>query len=162
MEKKTENCWFCSNCQQDYYGNPSPAVEVAIFNDKDEVLLSERGLEPNKGKWDMPGGFVDPGEQIEVALPREMKEELDLRATDLSKPVFVRSYTGKYPWGKTTYDILVFLFVVRIQTDKKLKAQDDVASVKWVKPEDIDQNELSIPKLYDYILECKTALEART
>lgn len=159
-EKKAKGQWYCPNCRQDYYVNPNPAVEVAFFNEEGKVLLAERGEEPSKGKWDLPGGFIDLEESAETALVREIKEELELNPGDYAQPKFVRSYEAKYPWGKVTYDIVVFMFVARIKPGVILRAQDDVASVKWIKPEDIDKTELSNENLDQYILECKAALES--
>ena len=43
---------------------------------QDEVLVAVRARNPGKGLLDLPGGFVDPGESLEVALYRELQEEL--------------------------------------------------------------------------------------
>lgn len=154
LQPKQERCWYCPSCKQDYYDNPRPCVELAIFNSKGEVLLSKRAFEPMKGKWDMPGGFVDMNEVIEEAVLRELEEELQLPPEVISTPKYVRSYTGRYPWGKENYHTLVSVFVTKLKKeDIPIEPQDDVAKVKWVKPEDVDQSELSIPNLKEYIHE---------
>lgn len=158
LDKQEDNIWRCDSCDQTYYANPKPCVELAIFNDKGEVLLAERAHEPWKGKYDMPGGFIDIGERAEVAVLRELKEELDLDADAVTKPKFLRTYLGDYVWGKETYKNIILLFVSRLKSDQEILAQDDVASTKWISPDDINREDLSLQELYDYIQEARAAL----
>jgi len=54
------------------------AVAV-IINDKDEIFISRRSAEQHQGnKWEFPGGKVEPDESVEIALRREIKEELGI------------------------------------------------------------------------------------
>jgi NAD+ diphosphatase len=50
-----------------HYANPKPAVEIVLCRD-DKILISKRGINPGKGTFDMPGGFVELNESAEVAL----------------------------------------------------------------------------------------------
>ena len=59
------------------YRNPALAVDAAVRRG-DEVLLIQRGNEPWKGAWALPGGFVDYGEDPRVAVLRELQEETGL------------------------------------------------------------------------------------
>ena len=59
------------------YRNPALAVDAAVRRG-DEVLLIQRGNEPWKGAWALPGGFVDYGEDPRDAVLRELEEETGL------------------------------------------------------------------------------------
>lgn len=53
-----------------------------VFDDKDRILLLEHVFRPDS-RWGIPGGFLNKGEQPEVALRRELREEVALEVTDV-------------------------------------------------------------------------------
>ena len=70
----------CESCGYAAFFNPKP-VGCALARDADgRVWLARRGFEPGRGRWSMPGGFVDLGETVEAAIAREIEEELAVRA----------------------------------------------------------------------------------
>jgi len=87
------------------YRDPKVAVAV-IIADQRGILLQQRAMEPRKGLWTFPSGYVDRGEQIERAAEREIQEELGLRVTlshllsvysEPDNPVVLIVYTGVVP-----------------------------------------------------------------
>jgi ADP-ribose pyrophosphatase YjhB (NUDIX family) len=77
----------CPNCGYGAFYNPKPVACAITANPDGNVILLRRGFEPNRGRWSMPGGFVDLGESVEDAAIRETKEETNLvgvysRSTD--------------------------------------------------------------------------------
>jgi ADP-ribose pyrophosphatase YjhB (NUDIX family) len=66
----------CPNCGYGAFYNPKPVACAITANPQDEIILARRGFEPNRGRWSMPGGFVDLGESVEQAAMRETKEEI--------------------------------------------------------------------------------------
>jgi NADH pyrophosphatase NudC (nudix superfamily) len=73
-EKRVE----CPGCGFVAYANPAPTATAVIEDGEGRVLLGRRALEPDKDRWDLPGGFVDEGEHPLEALRRELREEAAL------------------------------------------------------------------------------------
>jgi 8-oxo-dGTP diphosphatase len=76
---------------------PALAVDVVI-KVRGGVVLVKRKNEPYRGKWAMPGGFVEYGEMVEKAAVREAKEETGLEIK-LDRLVGVYSEPGRDPRG---------------------------------------------------------------
>ena len=70
----------CSACGFVFYFNAASAV-AAIIQKDNTILLTTRAREPEKGKLDLPGGFVDHNETAQEALQREIREELNIEIT---------------------------------------------------------------------------------
>lgn len=140
----------CLGCGNISYRNPAPTAEIAFFNKSGEILLAKRGIEPNKGKYDLPGGFVDLGESIEEALSREIAEELDLQPNDYSQPVFCQSWVGNYAFSKDTVVTLNFLFAARLHSTQPT-ALDDVAELIFVALDNLDEISFSCPQYPEII-----------
>lgn len=64
----------CSDCRTIHYADPKVAVGVAVFRD-DRLLLVRRVMEPGRGRWTVPGGYLDIGEDPRAAAAREVAEE---------------------------------------------------------------------------------------
>ncbi|RJP84103.1 MAG: NUDIX hydrolase [Desulfobacteraceae bacterium] len=69
---------FCSSCQAPIYENPVPAVCLVTINARQQVLLVKRSVDPQKGFWCLPGGFMELHETPEGAGLRELREETGL------------------------------------------------------------------------------------
>jgi len=115
------------------YDFPRPAVtvDIIIFRlsaDDPEVLLIERGNDPYKGQWALPGGFVDKDEALEHAVARELEEETGLKDILLTQ-MHTFGDPGRDPRGHT-----VAVVYVGYLTDKaEAIAGDDAARVEWFK-----------------------------
>src|SRR5207247_8513149 len=72
----------CPACGSIYYANSAPAVEGVLERDG-KVLLTKRGIEPRRGYWDLPGGFLEEGEEPLEGLAREFREETGLAVRPL-------------------------------------------------------------------------------
>lgn len=91
------------------YLDPKVAAAVIIADGRG-ILLQQRAMEPRRGLWTFPSGYVDRGEQVERAAEREVREELGLsvRLTHLlgvysetGNPVVLIVYTGEVPGDAT-------------------------------------------------------------
>lgn len=80
----------CDRCTWRWYANPRPAAAVLVERLADggqvEILLLRRAVEPGSGAWDLPAGYLDPGESFEQAAVREALEEsgLSIELADLT------------------------------------------------------------------------------
>ena len=126
--------YSCSTCQFTFYQNVASAVMVAICCG-DEILVATRARAPGKGMWDLPGGFVDPDESLEQAVKRELYEELGLV---VEKSCYLGSNPNTYPYKGIVYKTCDCFFLVELQDKPDLVAQDDVASIEWIKREELE------------------------
>ena len=67
----------CGSCGWTFYPHPELAVNVVVLWEG-KVVLIRRGIEPFKGSWALPGGFVTYGEEPTAAAVREVREETGL------------------------------------------------------------------------------------
>lgn len=68
----------CPRCFWIRYLNPLPCSAAFVANSHDEILLVQRGVEPGRGKWGLPSGFIEIEETPEEACLRELQEETGL------------------------------------------------------------------------------------
>lgn len=93
-------------------------------------MLVERGREPLKGYWSLPGGLVETGESLEEALKREIMEEtgLDVRPVSLFE-IFQRIMRDAS--GRPEYHYVLADYVCKV-VGGELRAGDDVSRAQWV------------------------------
>ncbi|MGL4357064.1 MAG: NUDIX hydrolase [Aeromonas popoffii] len=140
LQKCSEKEFVCG-CGFHYFQNVASAVMVALCW-QDEVLVAVRGRAPGKGLLDLPGGFVDPGESLEEALVRELKEELGL---DLGRevPRYVGSFANVYPYDDVVYHTSDTVFILELAHKPAVVAADDVAACEWRKLADLSPTEFA-------------------
>ena len=68
----------CAECGHILYVNPRLVVTVLPITDAGEIILIRRGIEPGKGWWAQPGGFLEVDETVNQAAIRETLEETGL------------------------------------------------------------------------------------
>jgi len=106
------------------YNSPKLTVDGVVIKDK-KILLIKRKKQPFKGKWALPGGFVEYGEKTEDATVREVLEETGLK-TKISHLVGVYSDPDRDPRGHT----ITVVYLLEI-CNGSLKSGDDVSDVKF-------------------------------
>lgn len=102
--------FICRKCAFTYYHNVAAAVAAILEYDK-KIVLIKRAKEPGRGKLDLPGGFVDPGESAEDAVIREVKEELNI---EIKKPKYLGSYPNIYKYEDVLYHTCDLFFYCKI------------------------------------------------
>ncbi|MFM5466503.1 NUDIX domain-containing protein [Aeromonas veronii] len=126
---------FRCGCGFHFFQNVATAVMVALCW-QDEVLVAVRARNPGKGLLDLPGGFVDPGESLEVALVRELQEELGLDVS-VQPFIYLGSYPNIYPYDSITYHTCDTFFAIRLNEKPVIQPADDVAAFQWLKIRDV-------------------------
>ncbi len=98
----------CEACGFELYLNPAAAVAGVIVDGQGRMVVLVRGKEPGQGRWDLPGGFVDPGDTAEEAIRREVREEVGLEVTAVR---YLGSWPNVYEYGGVRYRTLDLGFV---------------------------------------------------
>jgi ADP-ribose pyrophosphatase YjhB (NUDIX family) len=113
---------------------PVPGVGALVI-DNGRILLVERGREPLKGYWSLPGGAVETGERLAEALRREVREETGLEIEILHLlEIFERiTMTGD---GRTEYHFILMDYICR-PTGGMLQASDDASRAEWFREDEI-------------------------
>ena len=103
--------------------------------DAGRILLVERGREPLKGWWSLPGGAVETGERLSDAIKREVLEETNLSVDAIEAVgIFERLMYDAADCIEYHYVLIDYLCQVR---GGELRAGDDSSNVAWVKREDL-------------------------
>jgi ADP-ribose pyrophosphatase YjhB (NUDIX family) len=115
---------FCKVCVRPLYENPVPATCLVVVNVQNQILLVKRDIEPKKGQWCLPGGFIELGESPEDGALRELSEETGLAGrTDRLMGVLTTPSTHYH-------SVLMVGYLVR-QFEGDPVAGDDAADVQW-------------------------------
>lgn len=107
---------------------PAIAVDCVIFDREGNLLVIERKNEPYKGKYALPGGFVEYGETVETAARRELREETGLKVGQIHL-VGVYSNPQRDPRGHT----ISVAYVAVATRGARVRGGDDAASAEFVK-----------------------------
>lgn len=107
----------------------------ALILRRNRILLVERGREPLKGFWSLPGGVLETGETLESAVVREVFEETGLKVKPLSiVEVFERIIRDEN--GEAEYHYVLIDYLCRV-TGGDVCAGDDVSRAEWVARRDL-------------------------
>ena len=116
------------------YNYPRAAVTVdclvyRLANSAREILLIQRKNEPYKGKWALPGGFLEMDENLHDAAVRELREE-----TGLSIPVLEQFHTFDAVDRDPRHRTISTVFIGKPgKGSGTLKAASDASEAKWFK-----------------------------
>lgn len=127
----------CTDCNFVLYHNIAAAVAI-IFKHQDKILFTVRNVDPDKGRWDLPGGFIDPNETAEEAACREIKEELGLQIS-LNDLTYITTAPNNYLFKNVPYRTMDIFYECELQSDEiAINAHDEIKELIWVERTQID------------------------
>lgn len=125
-------------------------VDCVVFGLDDEalrVLLVERGVEPNKGQWALPGGFVRDDESVDDAARRELAEE-----TGLTKVYLEQLYTfgdlARHPRER----MVTVAYYALVNASSRVTGATDAARAAWFDVKDLPALVFDHTKIFDTAL----------
>lgn len=104
------------------------SVVAAIIKKEKKVFIAKRGYGEFKGKWEFPGGKIEPGETGEEAVVREIKEEL-------KADIEVEKFFSEINDNRGDICFNVKFYICKLKSDKMEVAEH--LDYKWVEPKDI-------------------------
>ena len=131
------------------YPHPSVTTDCVIFGfngERLQVLLIERGIEPFKGRWAFPGGFLKMDETAEEGAKRELKEETGLENAYIQQ---LHTFSAPNRDPRERVITIAYYALVNIQ---EVKGGDDAASARWFPLDEIPPLAFD----HDYILRMAT------
>jgi ADP-ribose pyrophosphatase YjhB (NUDIX family) len=122
----------CPHCGYAAFFNPAPVASVIPLAADGRIWLARRGIQPGRGLWSMPGGYVDLGETVEEAAHRELREELDVEI-ELDRLVGV--------YSKPEDRVILIVFAARALTTPS--TSEEALEVRAFAPDEIPWDELA-------------------
>jgi len=123
----------CEGCGSIHYLNPRVVASV-IVEHGGRLLLQQRAMEPSRGLWTFPGGFLEIGETPEEGAVREAREEVGLEVT-------VRSLLGIYT--RRQHGIVLVVYEGTSTSNEARVADWESTAVRWFAPDEIPWAEIA-------------------
>jgi ADP-ribose pyrophosphatase YjhB (NUDIX family) len=124
----------CTACGFVHYDSSAPTASALLVDAAGRVLLARRAIEPERGAWDLPGGFLEAAEHPLDGLRRELHEETGL---DVEPVEFFGVWMDVYGDGGAPTLNLYWL----CRADGEPRAADDVAELRWFAPDELPPDE---------------------
>jgi ADP-ribose pyrophosphatase YjhB (NUDIX family) len=127
----------CDACGLRHYASAKPTASALIVDDDGQVLLARRAREPDRGKWDLPGGFLEEVEDPLDGLRRELLEETGLRVEPIAfSDVVVDRYGDE---GNAPHTLNLYWICRAVSGEPQ--PQDDVAELRWFPRDELPSRE---------------------
>ena len=123
----------CPNCGRSWYPSSSPTAGCVIVSNG-KALITKRARDPERGRYDIPGGFLHAGEEVLDGLRRELREELDV---EIDVGLEDLKQITPHAYGDEGDYTLAMGFLARLSSGEP-RAGDDVGQIRWVSLDEID------------------------
>jgi 8-oxo-dGTP diphosphatase len=133
---------LCEECEFVFYLDPK-LVACSVVEMNEKIVLLKRSSNPERGKWVVPGGYVDRGEEVEAAALRETKEEcgIDIR---------IKSLLGVYSYAGWLEVVVVY---ISEYVSGELTADDESMEVDLLSPGEIPWQNLAFQSTRDALMD---------
>jgi NADH pyrophosphatase NudC (nudix superfamily) len=148
FEISGERSLKCADCGFHFYINASAAVAALVTDGYGKLMLVTRGVEPDFGKLDLPGGFVDPGETVENAVIRELEEELGLKVKSLN---YFGSAPNEYVFSAFTVFTIDLAFEVEAESLEDLHPKDDISDFKFYAENEFSYDDIPARSMKQFV-----------
>ena len=135
---------ICNVCNYIHYVNPKIIVGALPLKD-DKVLLCKRDINPGKGKWTLPSGFMEMGESLEQGAKREAKEEANLKLN-------LNRLYGTYSIPRIGQ--VLFIYIANI-INEDFRAADETTEVKLFSVSKIPWGKIAFPSVEFFLINYK-------
>jgi ADP-ribose pyrophosphatase len=133
----------CGQCSFASFFGPVAAVGALVRDDRDRLLLVRRARDPGRGRWGLPGGFVDRFETIEDALAREVMEETQLQ---IVRARYLLSHPNTYDYRGMLVPVIDFFFACQVAAPELVSlAADELEHHEWVQPTSEHLDQMAFP-----------------
>jgi ADP-ribose pyrophosphatase YjhB (NUDIX family) len=123
----------CPACGFVCYASSKATAGALVEDEEGRVLLARRAHEPFKGRWDIPGGFLEEGEHPLDGLRRELREETGLEIEPLD---FLGVWMDRYG-GDSTAEATLNLYWTARAPEGEPRPADDVDDLRWFAPDEL-------------------------
>jgi ADP-ribose pyrophosphatase YjhB (NUDIX family) len=127
----------CDACGFVSYASSKATVGALVEDEQGRLLLARRAMEPFKGRWDIPGGFLDEAEHPLDGLRRELREETGL---EVEPSDFLGVWMDRYGGDSTAEATLNLYWTARAVAGRAAPA-DDVDDLRWFAAEELPRPE---------------------
>jgi NAD+ diphosphatase len=127
-EVRRDESWVdCDTCGFSHLASSATGVGAFVLDEDGRVLLARRAFQPDKGKWDSPGGFLEEGEDPIAGLRRELREEAGI---EVDVGSFVGGFVGTYGDPPNERYVLNLVWAARLAAGDPAPS-DDVSELRW-------------------------------